>query len=84
MYNQVSENTVWLSVGWWVHSLHQAFEPVHYSSPHSHMTLTTNLQLFIYSCKIRAGLISHVTHSCLYALMIQNTVITPIGAKFMS
>ena len=48
------------------------------------MTLATNLQLFIYSCKIGAELISHVTHSYLYALMIQNTVITPIEANFMS
>jgi hypothetical protein len=84
MYDQVSENTVWLSVGWWVHSLDQAFEPVHYSSPHSPKTLPTNLQLFIYSRKIRAGIISHVKHTHLYALMIQNTVITPIEAKLMS
>jgi hypothetical protein len=84
MYDQVSENTVWLAVGWWVHSLDQAFESVHFSSPHSPMTLAANLQLFIYSHKIRAGLISHVTHSYLYALMIQNTIITPIEAKCMS
>ena len=84
MYNQISENTVWLSVGWWVHSFNQAFEPVQYSSPHSPVTLATNLQLFIHSCKIRAGLISQVTHGCLYAVTIQNTVITPTEAKFMS
>ena len=83
MYDQVSENIVWLSVGWWVHSLDQVFETVHYSSPHPPKKLATNLQLFIYSSKIRAGLISHVKHSCLYALTIQNTVITPIEAKLM-
>ena len=29
MYNQVAKHTVWLSLGWWVLSLDQAFEPVH-------------------------------------------------------